>query len=64
MGLGPGIRRRLCAGFCLGCRARLGQCLLVRGRTALWLGACSRLAIRSSGAAVRLAMLVIRGADF
>ena|SRR6478609_6344216 len=64
MGLGPGIRRGLRSGVCLGCRTRLGlgsglgQSLLECGRT-LRLGACSRLAIRASGGAFRLALLVI-----
>ena len=64
MGLGPGIRRGLRSRVCLGCRTRLGlgsglgQSLLECGRT-LRLGACSRLAIRASGGAFRLALLVI-----
>ena len=64
MGLGPGIRRGLRSGVCLGCRTRLalgsglGQSLLECERT-LRLGACSRLAIRASGGAFRLALLVI-----
>jgi hypothetical protein len=66
MGLGPGIRRGIRSGTCVGCRTRLGlglgsglgQSLLECGRT-LRLGACSRLAIRASGGAFRLALLVI-----
>jgi hypothetical protein len=39
----------------------LGESLLECGRAALRLGACSRLAIRASGGAFRLALLVILG---
>ena len=64
LGLGPGICRGLRSRVCLGCRTRLGlgsglgQSLLECERT-LRLGACSRLAIRASGGAFRLALLVI-----
>ena len=67
MGLGPGIRRGLRSRVCLGRRTRLGlgsglgESLLECGRAALRLGACSRLAIRASGGAFRLALLVILG---
>ena len=69
MGLGPGLRRRLCPRICLGCRTRLGlgtwlgtwlgQPLYVCGWPTLRLGAGSSLAFRPSGRALCLALLVI-----
>lgn len=65
MGLGSGFCRRLRPGICLGCRTRLGlgprlgEPLLVRGRSELRLGTRPRLALRWLGAAPGLALLVI-----
>ena len=65
MGLGSGLRCGLCPRICLGCRTRLGlgtwlgQSILVRGQSPLRLGACPSLAVRSSGTALGLALLVI-----
>jgi hypothetical protein len=64
MGLGPGLRCRLCSRICLGCRtrlglgSRLGQSLLVCRRSSLRLGHRPSLALRSSSAALSLALLV------
>lgn len=64
MGMGPRLcgwlRSRICLGrrTRLGLGSRLGQSLLVRRWSPLWLGACSNLALRPSSAALRLALLV------
>lgn len=63
--MGSGLRCGLCPRICLGCRTRLGlgtwlgKSILVRGRSPLRLGACPSLAVRSSGTALSLALLVI-----
>ena len=71
MGLGSGLRCGLCPRICLGCRTRLGLgtwlgtwlgqsiWVRVRVRSPLRLGACPSLAVRSSGTALGLALLVI-----
>jgi hypothetical protein len=62
--MGPRLCRRLRSRICLGCRTRLGlgsrvgQSILVRRWSALWLGACSNLALWPPGAALSLALLV------